>query len=319
MIRSLQLLCLSALLAAAPAIARAETAAIVVAGDPGKKATVIDAIAPWVESKGPSVLLDAVPQDEIDKLVDCFIADDPACAKSIVTGSGVGHLLFVMIEVGGNDDVTITGWLFGSDGSIQAQERTVCADCRVDALARNARAMGEAVWRAADASHATLKITSDPVGAEVTIDGTSAGVTPLEVEVAPGSHTVHLSRADHDPRETTVEASGGTIVPVELTLERSVIIRTKSRLPWFVIGGGAAAIVVAGVLFAIDEDNPPPMPGRPAEYTDTGLPATVLGGLGVAAVGVGVYLMLRHPSERASAPIVRVSSDTVVLGWGGGF
>ncbi len=36
-----------AFVAAAPAVSRAETFAIVVAGDPGKKATVVDATAPW--------------------------------------------------------------------------------------------------------------------------------------------------------------------------------------------------------------------------------------------------------------------------------
>jgi hypothetical protein len=316
-LRSLQLLLVSALVAA-PALARAETSAIVVAGDPGKKATVIDAIGPWLEAKGQSVMLESVPQEEIEKLVDCFIADDPACARPIVAGSGVGRFLFVMIEVGG-EDVTLTGWLFGSDGGIQAQERTVCTDCRVDVLARTAKSLGEAVWRASDATHASLKIVSDPPGAKVLIDGVPSGVTPVEVEVTPGNHTIRFERDDHDPRETTVEAAGGTIVPVEVTLDRSVIIRTKSRLPWFVIGGGAAALVVAGVLLAIDEDNPPGMPGRPAEYTDTGLPAAVIGGVGLAAVGVGVYLMLRTPAERASAPVVRVSSDAVIVGWGGGF
>jgi hypothetical protein len=124
---------------------------------------------------------------------------------------------------------------------------------------------------------------------------------------------------DFDPGTQTIEAAGGTVQPVDVQLRRRAIVKTRSRLPWLVMAGGGAAIVLSGVLFAIDEDDPPPGPMRPMEYTDTGLPAAVVGAVGVAAVGVGVYLLLRKPHE-SSTPIAHVTRDGgVVIGWGGRF
>lgn len=315
--RSLQLAILS-VVAASSAIASADTAAIVVAGDPGKKATVVDAVAPWLEAKGQSVMLDSVPDKDIEKITDCFISDDTGCAQPAVKGAGVGRLVFVMVEVSADDDITMTGWLFAGDGGIRAQQVKTCESCRADRVPQTARDLIEALWRAADPTKATLKITSNPAGAQIKIDDAPSGVTPATIDVEPGSHTVALELDGHDPGKQTVEAKGGTVVPVDVELQRRAIVKTKSRLPWFVIGGGGAAIVLSGVLFAIDQDDPPPGPTRPAEYTDTGVPAAVIGAVGVAAVGVGVYLLLRKHHE--SAPIAHVTRDGgLVLGWGGQF
>jgi hypothetical protein len=310
-------LVVAALLVAAPASARGDTTAIVVAGDPGKKPTVIDVISPWLESKGQSVVLDSMPQTEIDKVVDCFLNDDTKCAEPLVRSSGVARFLFVMIEVA-SEDVTLTGWLFTGDGLVRSQQQRTCERCKVDALTRSASDLVEALWRAADASRATLKITSEPSGAEVFIDDQPAGVTPVDSDVSPGPHSIRVVLDGHGVYDQSVVASGGQVLPLNAVLARSAIVRTKSRLPWLVIGGGGAALVVAGVLFAIDEDDPPPGGMRPATYRDTAVPAAVVGGIGVAAVGVGVYLLLRKPKE-SSAPIVRASGDGVVVGWGGSF
>jgi hypothetical protein len=306
-----------ALLVAAPSLARGDTTAIVVAGDPGKKPTVVDVIAPWLESKGQSVVLDSMPQSEIDKVVDCFLADDTKCAEPLVRGSGVARFLFVMIEVA-SEDVTLTGWLFTGDGLIRGQQQRTCERCKADGLTRRASELVEALWRAADASQATIKITSEPSGAEVFVDDNPEGVTPVDVDVAAGPHAVRVVLQGHDVYDQFIEASGGQLVPLNAELQRSAIVKTRSRLPWFVIGGGGAAIVVSAVLFAIDVDDPPPGAMRPSSYRDTGVPAAVIGGVGVAAVGVGVYLLLRKPHE-SSTPIVRASGDGVVVGWGGAF
>jgi hypothetical protein len=54
-----------------------------------------------------------------------------------------------------------------------------------------------------------LQITSDPVGAQVSIDGTLRGVTPLNVpELAPGAHRVTVS-SGRTSVQRTVEVSAG--------------------------------------------------------------------------------------------------------------
>src|SRR6185503_7226146 len=124
-----------AALVAAPALARGDTTAIVVAGDPGKKPTVVDVISPWLEAKGQSVVLDSMPQADIDKVVDCFLNDDTKCAEPLIRAAGVARFLFVTIEVA-SDDVTLTGWLFTGDGLVRSQQQRTCERCKVDALTR---------------------------------------------------------------------------------------------------------------------------------------------------------------------------------------
>jgi hypothetical protein len=50
-------------------------------------------------------------------------------------------------------------------------------------------------WKA----HGDLRVTSRPVDAEVYVDGTLRGVTPLVVELHPGKHTIRIGspRIEH--------------------------------------------------------------------------------------------------------------------------
>jgi formylglycine-generating enzyme required for sulfatase activity len=68
-----------------------------------------------------------------------------------------------------------------------------------------------------------LAVTSDPVGAAVSVDGEFRGETPVEVAVTPGGpHALRLTKAGHDPAETSV-----TLGPDEA---RSVSLQLAPRL-----------------------------------------------------------------------------------------
>lgn len=59
-------------------------------------------------------------------------------------------------------------------------------------------------------SAGTLSLDSEPSGATVTVDGTYRGITPLDLELAPGEpHTVAVSRAGHDTVTETIELEAG--------------------------------------------------------------------------------------------------------------
>jgi tetratricopeptide (TPR) repeat protein len=66
---------------------------------------------------------------------------------------------------------------------------------------------------------ATLSITTDPSGAEVTVDGAVLGRSPLTVlHLAAGSHVVTASRADGRPATRVVSLVEGEQLPLNLTL-----------------------------------------------------------------------------------------------------
>ncbi len=76
-------------------------------------------------------------------------------------------------------------------------------------------------------ARATLRVTSDPAGARIVLDGRSSGrVTPASLEqLAPGRHVLRLEMDGYEPFETSVEltaggpggSAGGTLRPRLLT------------------------------------------------------------------------------------------------------
>ncbi len=67
----------------------------------------------------------------------------------------------------------------------------------------------------------SLVIESRPTGAEVTLDGRPAGVTPLTIaSVAPGRHTVVITAAGMKPVTSTVIVKAGERARVAASLER---------------------------------------------------------------------------------------------------
>ncbi len=66
-----------------------------------------------------------------------------------------------------------------------------------------------------------LEVTSDPPGAEVEIDGTPAGTTPLRRELRPGKHQVRLRLAGYlDQAPAWVEVTAAGVTPHRVRLHR---------------------------------------------------------------------------------------------------
>ena len=60
-------------------------------------------------------------------------------------------------------------------------------------------------------SQAQLQVSSDPVGADVEIDGDFVGNTPSTVGVAAGQHTISLKKSGFKPWERKITVSSGQI------------------------------------------------------------------------------------------------------------
>jgi hypothetical protein len=67
-----------------------------------------------------------------------------------------------------------------------------------------------------------LTVTTSPVGAAVTVDGKpTPGLTPVSVEIRPGSHALFVRRDGYSPVTQSLEAHFGRAVIVTLDLERA--------------------------------------------------------------------------------------------------
>jgi hypothetical protein len=82
-------------------------------------------------------------------------------------------------------------------------------------------------------------------------------------------------------------------------------------VPGLLVGAGAAALVTGGVLYAIDQD-----PGMTtATYRNTAPAGLAVGAVGLAAVGVGLWLWGARGA--GSAPMLTIGSSGGFIGWGG--
>ena len=87
-------------------------------------------------------------------------------------------------------------------------------------------------------------------------------------------------------------------------------------LPLSLIGGGGAVLVAGIVMIAIDQD--PTRNGvQEPQYRDTATGGVLLGAVGAAAIGAGVYLWIT--GKPSSGPVAGATHDGGYIGWAGRF
>lgn len=93
-----------------------------------------------------------------------------------------------------------------------------------------------------------VDVLCDVDGAEVRIAGKLKGTTPLRMTqfVAPGQVTIEVRKDGYVPASKTVEVKGGGSMQIELVLTKQTEATAGPRKE-LLIGGGAAALVLAGV------------------------------------------------------------------------
>jgi hypothetical protein len=115
-----------------------------------------------------------------------------------------------------------------------------------------------------------LHVETTPSGASVSIDGKSHPVlSPFDVDLPPGSHTLHASAEGRDAVDQTVTVNFASKQEVSMNLP-----------------AGVPPPVVAVVPVPAPAPPPPPPPPPPHEPRSK-LPAIVTGGLAVVAAGIG--------------------------------
>ena len=95
---------------------------------------------------------------------------------------------------------------------------------------------------------------------------------------------------------------------------------SRSKLvPGLLIGGGAAGVVLGGVLVFAQADAPAKGSSQPEKLFGSTPIGIGVGLAGAAAIGVGVYLWTRHDAQATSGPIAMPTTTGGVVGWAGQF
>lgn len=151
-----------------------------------------------------------------------------------------------------------------------------------------------ATERVAGLSEGKITVLSDPGGATVKIDGTSAdGVTPIEAKAKPGTHTVEVILPNYETFTKTIELAANGTVKVDAKL---VSAAPPPPPP-------APSAPVAA---------PSPPPEKPAEPPPSKTPAYVTLGLAGAGAVIGTIFGLSALSAKSDfdkAPTTKGADD----------
>jgi hypothetical protein len=68
---------------------------------------------------------------------------------------------------------------------------------------------------------ASVQLSSDPTGAEITIDGSYVGNTPSLIKLKPGTHSIRMTLPGYTPWERSIETAAGESRNFTATLEKA--------------------------------------------------------------------------------------------------
>jgi hypothetical protein len=80
-------------------------------------------------------------------------------------------------------------------------------------------------------SEATLEISSDPLGADIELDGNFVGSTPSSVGVDAGEHTLSITKVGYGRWERHFRTSTGSVKVVAALSETSIQAVTERAIP----------------------------------------------------------------------------------------
>jgi hypothetical protein len=259
---------------------------------------------------------------------------EESCYQEIARSLGVEYLVTGTITVDRkNYDITLE-LINGRDGKLIDRYTEPCQLCGIKEVGTKLDQLVQAVRRGADSAAATAparySVESRPAGAEVSVDGKVAGLTPLSVDLSAGQHKVGIRSLGYEVSERTLNVESGTngVVTVDLAPMGGVTggrARPVRMLAWTSIAVGLVAVGVGAVALSYnnrylgcDDAVPPPSEAQCMlrRVQPTELEAGVLFGAGGVLFLGGATTLFLTPSDppgMASNP-----GSIASRGWVGG-
>ncbi len=182
----------------------------------------------------------------------------PNCMTKIASKTGATHVVRAVVTVVDRDYTVRVELYDGSDGTTVISSSDGCEICGVSDVGGLIETQAATLRTKLDAlasGPAAIVVTSDPEGADVTLDGEPFGITPLDKRIIPGDHTIRVTKDGYisvQEQRTFVEGARETLA-YELD-------KVPNRLPkrpwgWASLGVGIAAIG-GGVALTFMHDRP---------------------------------------------------------------
>lgn len=215
-------------------------------------------------------------------------------------------------------------------GEQVAEHKTTCDICGISEAESMLKDGASQLREKLDqlAKLAELKVTVEPAGSQIFINGKFRGLSPVVLHLAPGEHAIEVRHDSYLSTERTVTLVGGIAEHQEFALERKLEISKRKR-GWAIasVSVGALSLAAGGTLLALhgrpDRGNCSMADGTQDANGDCkylwnlrwfGYGATLIG---AAGVGWGVSVLLnRSLRKRARAKAKSSSGADVQVGVG---
>ncbi len=196
-----------------------------------------------------------VTPDQVVATAGDGVCAKPACMQKIADETGAAYIVRASVEVV-DRDYTVRVELYGSDGSKIVSSSDGCEICGVvdvGGLIETQAATLRTKLDALASGPAAIVVSSNPEGAEVTLDGEPFGVTPLDKPIVPGDHVIRVSKDGYiavQEQRTFVEGARETL---SYELEKLPNRLPKRPWGWASLGVGIASVTTGVVLTYYDE------------------------------------------------------------------
>jgi hypothetical protein len=290
-----------------------ENVGVVVTGDPKLQPDVTAHVEVWLKKHGHTLVQFPLPADAINAVANCLVIDDQSCARKVVEARAKpDSVVFVRIDVAGKNVTFTVYWFVKQHEPIS--EKRVCEKCGEDAWRGLVEGMMTALAGASQVATGHLKLVSRPSGMIVLLDNQQIGVTPLERDLAAGSHTIKLTHAGRVMASREVEIRAGELNRISMKAEAHDDGEPEphgSRLgPALLLIAGIGALGTGGVYLYYGQKG-----GPNEKYV---YPDSTPVGIGVLAVGIGATIggaILLAQSSHRSAPVAAIGNGGAYLGW----
>ena len=235
----------------------------------------------------------------VDVPRDC----DTPCRVDVAERAGAHTMVETTVAVADRNYTLAIRVYDGRTGALRAESTATCELCGTAEVATLLEDQLGAL--AAKLGPSTLppprvRVSSDPPGAAIAIDGEARGTTPATVVLTPGRHRVQLDKRGWATVARDIDLVAGVDEPLAVAL-------TRQRRAAPIVGVVAAASPTVGI--AVDreqaragageaeaqrEGDDVDFAGRCRFRYDTAVPGIVVTSLGVGLVVTGIVLLARR-------------------------
>jgi PEGA domain len=297
-------------LALVSSVARADGGiSVIVSGTMG--VDVHEFVERWLRSHGYHLAAESMPAEAMTAFANCLVIDDQTCARGVATArSSASTIVYARVDTTDKEahDLAFTMYWFPR-GRVAIQQHRACPHCTETDWHDAIDDVLGALVRASGTPTGHLKLDSSPRGLEALLDGEPIGTTPVERDVAAGSHRVSAVHDGHrSSRKIAITPDDTTEVTVDANVE-DVVERPSRVLPVSLLGTGIAALITGSIFLYYGS-----LTGSNQKYVYT---ESTPVGVGFLVVGIGATLggsVLLWQSTR-SGPVASLTPGGGYVGW----